>query len=291
MIYTRITSGLGNQMFQYAIAYSYSRKYDMPLILDLTNFKISKKRTYQLDKFKLNDYKKITFKNAPLEIKIFWLVEVLNMISIKLRKKEMKRKNNYNLKSTQFICEKYKEKYNINFDLTNKSLYLSGFWQSPLYFENYRDELIQQFSPNYVLSNKLKEYETKIINCRSVSVHIRRGDFLQHGLFKDVDYQKKAITYLEKKLDNPIFFFFSDDIEWTKEKFKNQKNCFFVSSDSKNSGIEEMYLMSKCENNIIANSTFSWWGAWLNQNQNKIVIAPSTGFGNKDILPKSWYTI
>lgn len=289
MIYSRITSGLGNQMFQYAMAYSYAKKNEMPLAIDLTNFQISKTRNYELNKFDLDKYEKITFKNAPIEIKLFWIFDLINMFLSKLLRKRIINKHNYTLKSVQIIREKQKKKYEVCFNENASSFYFSGFWQSPLYFNEYRDEIVKQFVPCYNLSVQIKNYESKITNCESVSVHIRRGDFLDHGLFKSSDYQKRAIKFFEKKLDNPIFFFFSDDLDWVKNEFKNQKNAFFVSSDSENSAIDDIYLMSKCKNNIIANSTFSWWGAWLNQDQNKIVVAPHTGFSNNDIIPKEWY--
>lgn len=162
---------------------------------------------------------------------------------------------------------------------------LNGYFQSEKYFSDYRKEILDAFNFQY----KKKE--------RCVSIHIRRGDYLllpNYHPVQSLEYIRTAIQYFFNKqyID---FVVFSDDIEWCKNNINSNHfpKCQFEYSEGKTE-IEDMQLMSNCEHNIIANSSFSWWGAWLNQNHNKIVIAPKTWFGKlvshntKDLLPDNW---
>ena len=133
----------------------------------------------------------------------------------------------------------------------------------------------------------------------SVSLHIRRGDYLlpeNRELFGGIctlDYYRRAIDYILDKVKNPFFFIFSNDIVWVKENM-NISNSLFITWNSGKDSWQDMFLMSKCKHNIIANSTFSWWGAWLNKNPQKIVISPSRFFNvsnNSDIVPDTWTSI
>jgi len=146
--------------------------------------------------------------------------------------------------------------------------------------------------------NLYKNNEQKIKEKNSVSLHIRRGDYLTMQKAIDtigvcpLDYYDKAIREITRKIKNPTFFIFSDDINWVKENLKTNSPTIFVSG-GKLKDYEELILMSKCKHNIIANSSFSWWGAWLNNNPNKIVIAPKKWFkdtskNTRDLIPESW---
>lgn len=172
-----------------------------------------------------------------------------------------------------------------------------GFWQSEQYFLDAKDAILKHFSFNEtLLNNATLEMRNKLIaETESVSVHIRRGDYLSETfrLTCSLEYYKKAISLVSEKLDAPHFYFFSDDITWVKENFPYINATFIDWNKSKDSW-QDMYLMSLCKHNIVANSSFSWWGAWLNKNTTKIVIVPSLWFNDgskQDIQPTSWLLI
>lgn len=171
----------------------------------------------------------------------------------------------------------------------SNDLLLDGYFQSEKYFNNIKDEIINLFYMD-TYSNEINEflkYDKPV-----TSVHIRRGDYLKNPNIHptcDLNYYKNAI----EMIGDSYFLFLSDDIEWVKQNFKGENYIF---SDF-NNDILELELMSKCQNNIIANSTFSWWGAYLNKNVNKKIIAPLIWFGEKgpknysDVVPESWIKI
>lgn len=165
-----------------------------------------------------------------------------------------------------------------------RSIILDGYFQSEKYFKEYREQLLQMFGFKWIPI------------ARTVSIHVRRGDYLQlqdkHPVVTE-KYLIEAMNYFKEKGYNE-FMFFSDDIKWCKEKFPNNQYSEGLGEKA------DMELMSCCEHHIIANSSFSWWGAWLNQNPNKIVVCPSKnswfGINNKhldtkDLIPESWVQI
>lgn len=177
---------------------------------------------------------------------------------------------------------------------------LDGYWQSEKYFKNIRNIICRDFT----IKNKSKNF-IHVLNIisgtNSVSIHFRRGDYAwdektnkYHGLL-GIEYYRKAIDIIQRKMKNPHFFIFSDDPTWVKNNFKIKKPVTHISDFSKLTNAEELVLMSHCEHNIIANSSFSWWGAWLNKNPKKIVIAPKKWFkariDDKDIVPTGWIRI
>jgi hypothetical protein len=166
------------------------------------------------------------------------------------------------------------------------------YFQSEKYFIEVKDEVLRQYTLKSPLGPKAEEIQSKI-GINSVSLHIRRGDYVNnthHGL-ADLGYYYKAMHHIKSKMEAPVFFIFSDDIGWVKKNLQIGEAVFV--SDGSMSEVEELILISKCSHNIIANSTFSWWGAYLNPNPKKIVIAPSQWTlgktaGQLDILPKAW---
>jgi len=151
--------------------------------------------------------------------------------------------------------------------------------------------------------DKLNNEISKIMqDTNSVSIHIRRGDYIAnpitfqyHGLCS-MEYYKKAIQYINENINRPIFFFFSDEIDWVKDNLKIPKDCYFIDHNKMENDYLDLWLMSQCKHNIIANSSFSWWGAWLNTNKEKIVIAPKKWFNNAaidttDLIPEEWLII
>ena len=184
----------------------------------------------------------------------------------------------------------YKEKQHSYQDIPFKNnICLDGYFQTEKYFNSYRQQIINAFNIQ------------PITNKGVTSIHVRRGDYIKEGSNRfpviDNDYISKSISYLNNNVYNN-FLVFSDDIEWCKNNINSEiyNNSNFKYSENKNE-IQDLELMSGCENNVISNSTFSWWGAWLNNNSNKIVIAPKKWFGSElnldssDICPDNWIRI
>ena len=175
-----------------------------------------------------------------------------------------------------------------------------GFWQNEKYFSEI-SEVIRQ---DITLKNEMTGISSNLMNqitnsIDATSIHVRRTDILdpknKYGGICDGNYYKKAMDIIKEKVYSPTFFIFSDDIEWCKDNFKFEKKIYFVSNPM-TKDYEELVLMSNCKHNIIANSSFSWWGAWLNKNNNKIIIAPRKWLNvnekeYKDVLPKNWIKI
>jgi len=193
----------------------------------------------------------------------------------------------------------YTEKKEFEFDkhvFDQKSKLIIGVWQSTEYFADINDLLFQEFSFKTPQDKKNRDISEKIINCNSVSIHIRRGDYLNSewgkllSVINGITYYKNSIEYIEEKITNPHYFIFSDDIQWAKDNLK-LASCTYVDHNKDEASYIDMYLMSLCKHNIIANSTFSWWGAWLNKNKEKIVIMPDKWINreiSQGIFPKEW---
>ena len=178
--------------------------------------------------------------------------------------------------------------------------YLDDYFQSESYFYNYKQEILELFTfdiDNF--SDLIKSYLIKIKSQNLVSIHIRRGDYLKpqmkstHGLC-DIEYYLKAVEFFKQKTNNPKFILFSDEPEEAEKELKPFLTDFitYKGDTTKNDSVE-MYLMSQCSGNIIANSTFSWWAAYLNPNPDKIIIAPKrwfnkANFNTKDLIPSPW---
>ena len=283
MIRIILQGGLGNQMFEYATAYAIARCANQPLVLDTSFFDIYAGREwcrpYELSIFALHEQS--TFIGGhELEVK------VLPKLAYRCRKHNVG------------YCGKY---VFLPTHLKRKNQVLFGYFANYHYFESYRNELLQAFvfrsQPN--TANQL--YINDISLIESVSVHIRRGDYLNNtnaGIFwhPDVEWYRKAMSEMEKHVQQPTYYFFSDDIAWAREQFADVKNAVFVDINHGADAYNDMRLMSRCKHNIIANSTFSWWGAWLNANPDKIVIAPGKYYNNdtsnarylSQMIPADW---
>jgi len=184
----------------------------------------------------------------------------------------------------------------IKIENKNNNFDLFGYLQSEKYFIEVRDILLNYLELNLSYQKQIEQKYNNLLN-NSCSIHIRRGDYLNlqniHPTLQ-ISYYETAIDQIYgRDLQNINFLIFSDDIDWCKNNLKI-KNSFFVDD---NDQVIELILMSKCENNIIANSSFSWWGAWLNQNKNKKVVAPKNWFGSsvklntKDLFVNDWILI
>jgi hypothetical protein len=191
---------------------------------------------------------------------------------------------------------------NNNFHSLSNNTLIEGYWQSDQYFIQQQEVIREKYTFKPQISDQNRQILTEIINSNSVSVHIRRGDYAGnsvinsiHGLV-DKEYYERSISHVSSKIDNPVYFFFSDDMEWVKSNFRSlaeRHMTFFVDHNVGDMAFEDMRLMSNCKHNVIANSSFSWWGAWLNKNPDKIVTAPARWFkdlliNTKDVTPHEW---
>ena len=260
MIITKIKGGLGNQLFQYATGRAVASYHKLPLKLDLTWFETHKlHKGYRLDHFAIQAG--IANKNEIIRMR-----GGNNVLFSALRKAGLVKRKSY-----------FKEKRSSYFDVSifkNKFIYLEGYWQNQLYFAKIRDLLMRELSPINPMNDVACTYLECIKNSNSVSLHIRRGDYLNLkniGIL-DVEYYVTAVEHIRKNVENPIFYIFSDDLKWCKNSLGFIGDCIYV--DFTQTEIEDLELMAFCRHNIIANSSFSWWGAWLNQHPNKTVIAP-----------------
>ena len=277
MIIIKIKGGLGNQLFQYALGRAVALHHKSPLKLDLTIFKTYELHKYLLDQFAIqadmateNEISELKGKNNPL--------------FSALRKARLIKRKSY-----------FKEKRSSHFDASvfkNDDVYFDGYWQNELYFSGIRELLLREFESISSMSDVGCAYLECIKKSNSVSLHIRRGNYLnlKNVNVLDVDYYMKAVDYLRKSIENPTFFIFSDDLEWCKNSLGFLDNSIFV--DRTKTEIDDLKLMSFCQHNIIANSSFSWWGAWLNQNSKKTVIAPKDWLlndpGSSNVILSDW---
>ena len=287
MVIIKIAGGLGNQMFQYALARILQIN-GRNVLLDCSGYHIHSQkdtiRNYELDKFRT----KIR-KASPKEISKYynWWQLILCYLG-RMFKKDL----------SKIIIEKehcYQAKVA---ECDNK--YLIGFWQSENYFKAVRKELLEDFCfQHFTLSQRNQKLQKKLLTEKnSVAVHIRGGDYTIAGnmsLYGNIcttDYYKKAFSYIEKIIGNANYYIFTNDRKWMKQIITENNNIIEVIDwNSEDEGWIDMYLMSICKHNIIANSSFSWWAAWLNQNEKKVVIAPSkwqNGADIEDIVPEEW---
>lgn len=166
----------------------------------------------------------------------------------------------------------------------------------------YRSTILEDFTFINMPNKRNQSVLNMIDSKNSISIHVRRGDYVSnaatnkyHGLC-DLGYYKKSIDYISKRVESPVYYIFSDDISWCKINLKIKGNVTYISHNNGDNSWEDMRLMSRCKHNIIANSSFSWWAAWLNTNLDKIVIAPRNWYKDlprnmTDIIPSSWLTV
>ena len=292
MIVVKLQGGLGNQMFQYASALSLANKKHTQLRMDLSWYKdISvddTARYYELNCFNLPQ----NFINPT-----GYYLDEQNVSTGKHLKNSIK--SLIGKKRLVYYIEPNLAFNNKFSDLPNET-YLDGYFQSEKYFKDIRSNVIEAFAYRTNPSMKNSEIINKANNTNSVSLHVRRGDYISnkfankfHGL-QSLEYYKQAVKIMNSNIAKPYYFVISDDITWCKANLPIGKNTIFV-SDNK-TGSEDLRIMIECKHNIIANSSFSWWGAWLGKNNDKQVIAPKHWFVDKtidssDIIPSRWQKI
>ena len=289
MVISHILGGLGNQMFQYAAGRALSIRHQSELFLDLRDFEnYAFKRRFELETvFSLSS------KGASQDL----INKTLGWRDQKFIKKILKRPQFCKIRGSALVFEPHFHYWPSFFD-TPKNVYLYGYWQSEKYFKSIEAIIRKDFQFRQPLDEMNASIQSSMRECQSIALHIRRGDYLTHrGTTKvmavcTTDYYHKAVDYINSHVIDPVFYIFSDDISWAKTHLKIPNKSIYVDHNLGVDSYKDMQLMSSCKHHIIANSTFSWWGAWLNPSLEKIVIAPKRWFVNDykddDLIPSSW---
>jgi len=286
MIIVKLSGGLGNQMFQYALGKSVSIKTEQELKFDISFYSEQKFRKLELVNFigqiniagkeeigKTLFPKNIFLKTASCLFKQAW----------KLSKNYIKEKKSFNFQEDIF--------------LKKESCFFDGYWQNPKYFDDIREVLTKEMS---IKNDSLDDYSKEVLDnmekTNAVSIHIRAGDYLNIPEVRDIcsrDYYLKAISMIKEKVINPTFFVFCEDENYSSQILPTNLEYIFVNTNVEKPYMD-LFLMTKCKHNIIANSSFSWWGGWLNKNSEKLVICPRiwhNKYKEADIIPVAWTKI
>ena len=291
VIVTRLTGGLGNQMFQYAAGYALSLRRGVALELDVTSYARDAQRVYELGSFALPG--KIagpeTLARLPQKVKgVGGLIKRLTQAA------------------PADAIPVYRERH---FEFDRNVLALSaphalyGYWQSQRYFDDAPDKVRAAFTPAAPMEPENEAVAAAIRAAAvAVSLHVRRGDYVTdasanatHGTCS-LDYYRLAMQSIRAQTPGAHFFAFSDDAAWTRENLGSSAPITYVAANPSTRGYRDMQLMSLCRHHIIANSSFSWWGAWLNPRPDKRVLAPARWFAGsdkstKDLLPANWQRV
>ena len=287
MIIVRLIGGLGNQMFQYAAGRRLAHVLGVELKLDIAGFENYKLRTYSLGNFNIQE----NFASAE---------EVGALRTLKRGMVERVLAKVLHKRSTH-IRQKH-----FHFDPAIPTLadgvYLDGYWQSEKYFADIAEIIRREFTVKFPQTGKNRDLAEMIASRESVSFHVRRGDYVSNPKMKqehgtcEPDYYSRCVEQLTRTVKGPHFFVFSDDPEWSRDNLKQPYPTTFVGHNKTDKDYEDLRLMSQCRHHIIANSSFSWWGAWLNPRKDKMVFAPRQWFAEEqqaskktdDLLAATW---
>lgn len=292
-IIAQLQGGLGNQLFQYAAARALSHKQQRPLLLDQSWFN--------------QTYEDVT----PRELLLPLLNTKGSLISYGIPIKRPKKALRLAQKFWPIDPFIFVEQTPFRFDprlskapaFKQQNLYLMGYWQSYKYFESIKSSLLNEISPKNAIDSHYQKYLGQIQSRSSTMVHVRRGDYVHlasaakvHG-FIGLEYYQQGMASIFEKHPDTHFFVFSDDLEWAKENLPYPNQCTFVESlSSSDAVIQELELMTHCQNHVIANSSLSWWAAWLSKNPTGSVICPNqwttdTSMNWSDLLPNTWQRV
>lgn len=300
MIIVNIKNGLGNQMFQYAFGKVLEAKYGEKVWFDLMrDGEDETPLVSDLDVFQIEPILEISQKFVepfkPFSVAYYRIhKKYLAYIYYKIRRM---------VQPNRLITERFPAEYSRYFENlhANKKYYFLGFWQNASYYTGLEDKIRKLFQPkdNSVYHTVLAK-EISQSSFETVSLHIRRGDYLTADFIEPVSeqYIYNAVNYIKSRLKKPFFFIFTDDPQWIKENLLIDVPFKLVEGNEGKNSYKDIILMSLCQHNIIANSSFSWWGAWLNTNTSKIVIAPMKWYSTPErdkgaafITPKEWIRV
>lgn len=290
MVIVRLIGGLGNQLFQYAAGRHLAILHRTDLKLDITAFENYHWRVYSLKPFQIHEVfatreELAAFRRTPQS----GLPRIVSSVNRRLNP----------LYRFSVLEESHLRPFDPNFSKTHKNVYLDGYWQSQKYFSDIQDVIRQEFCIKYEQDSQSKEIGKMIADTDSVSIHVRLGDYVSNPQINRVhgtcslEYYQGCVKRIGEKISQPHFFVFSDDPTWVKANLCLDYPMTFVVHNDASRDYEDLRLMSMCKHHIIANSTFSWWGAWLCENPRKIVIAPQKWFGDSsinadDLIPQGW---
>lgn len=285
LIISHIKAGFGNQLFQYAAGYSASKRIGAKFKIDNSFFENNDEFTFKLNYLNIDyecahQYEIDNLKNQTTKSIFFRILKKIGM------------RNKYNKKTC--IYEPFGLKPDKRILHLNHSAYILGWVSNFSYFNNFREDLIKMYKLKKPFSTQANYYLEKISSTNSVSVHVRRGDYINlQSFFKvqSIEYYKRSIEEISKLKDDLTFFIFSNDLEWSRSNLNFFSNIVFVDLNYENNyrgmaDLEEFFLMKNCRHNIISNSSFSWWSAYLNENKEKIVILPKVWYNDKSFQEK-----
>lgn len=287
MIITKLNGGIGNQMFQYAAAYSISKFRHQRILLSVSNIKNDSQRDFKLDQFQIEHSALIDNSSMNLFVRIMG-IRIVNKVFRLLQIRNIRFFEWLYILESNFNYPKY-----MLFTLETNNVCIDGYWQDYKIFdahsEKIKDQLKLKNIPDYI-----KKIAGTLGGNSCVSIHIRRGDYLDpknKRLRVNKKYYLRAISYIKESVASPMFYVFTDDKDYSN-KIMNELGLRYklISFNEKHGDLYEMYCMSKCTSNICANSSFSWWAAYLNTNPNKKIVFPDR-FWNKSMIPKEWKVI
>lgn len=286
IITVRLIGGLGNQLFQYAAARALALRHGAQVKLDLSGFE-----SYGLRRYELDSYSIVASIATPEELATIGMsappTSFLGRLLGRLR--------------PQPALHYREPHFHYDPELARQTLpiFMDGYWQSERYFADAADVIRQELTPRDALEPNNAAVAAEIGQVNAVSLHVRRGDYVSnshtnayHGVCS-LDYYRAAVSHIRSTVAEPHLFVFSDDHDWTRENLKLDLPTTYVVANSADRGFRDMQLMSLCRHHVIANSSFSWWGAWLNPSPEKVVVAPARWFAagendTKDLVPTAW---
>lgn len=286
MIRAIIQAGFGNQLFQYATAYALARELEQPLEIDTSFFcwynmnHPATARQSAMELLKLDTHTTRTSCNSKFWIYKPWFTLPFHYFPFYVGGQPM---------IVEDIANCRQDQRNLFRKIGKRGATLFGFWQNTVYFDKYLLDLKRQFQPNYELHDSVSQLHSEVTSCESVGVHIRRGDFVGLGWDKGADYYLKGMTCVKEQKSEARFFIVTDDKQWVREQFSNRGDITIIDINTSTCDIDEFFLLSSCKHQIISESTFGWWAAYLNTNIDKMVLVPETAKGQ--IFNSDWIKI
>ncbi len=280
MIVVRLLGGLGNQLFQYAVGRALALRRGDALYLDASGYDRPvpgwTPRHYELDGWRIRARRCDPFRRWTFDPRLAAL-----------------------FRDHARVVEPSHDFDPGLFARGQRHLYLDGYWQCERYFESARAELLAELTLEAAPAGENARLLEEIRGCNAVAVHVRRSDYADddklrafHGLCTP-EYYRRALAHVAERVDGARFYFFSDDPGWVRQNLSAPAEARYVSHNGADRGAEDLRLMRACRAFVIANSSFSWWGAWLAEHPEKLVIAPERWFADPreaegDIVPRAW---
>ena len=280
MVIFWLSGGFGNQLFSFAAGYQLAKDRKETFAIDTSAQEAPWFfRNYDIGHYNIHYDKKICYPLGNRKIDHYLLNHVHRRKAIGL--------------FTPTIKERYKYHYDPElFNTYFGTAYYVGFWQCPKYFSHYESDIREMFVYTGPLSKQADQLQKEISsNPNSVAVHARRGDYVKIGIALEPAFYRNAIERMAEQMENPVFYLFSEDPDWILNAVKDLPFQFrLMNYQSPDKGIEDFELMRSCKHQIISNSTYSWWAAWLNDNPNKIILRPSSGLSEdtSEFWPPEW---